>query len=69
MQLSVANHITNNGGTEYHKTCILYEYPKQTGLVDFNWAGIIDLEVFQTEKILRLVPRYSNNTNFVINHI
>ena len=69
MQLAVANHITNNGGTEYHKTCISYEYTRQTDLVGFNWARIIDLEVFQTEKILRLVPRYSNNTNFVINHV
>ena len=48
----VANHITNNGGTEYHKTCVLCEYVRGTGLVDFIWAGTAGLEVFQTEKIL-----------------
>jgi len=52
MQLLVANHITNNGGTEYHKTYNLYEYTRATGLVDFIWAGTVYLEVFQTEKIV-----------------
>ena len=34
MWLWVANHITNNGGTEYHKTCRLYEYMSSTSMVD-----------------------------------
>ena len=61
MQLLVANHIMNNGDTEYHKTYILYEYTRGSSLVDFIWARTVDLEVFQMGKI----PRYSsNNTNF-----
>jgi len=52
MQLLVANHITNNGSTEYHKTCILYEYVTGTGIVDFICAGTVDLEVSQMETIL-----------------
>ena len=34
---------------KYHKT---YEYTRGTSLVDLIWAGTVDLEVFQTGKIL-----------------
>ena len=59
----MANHITNNSGTEYHKTCILYEYMRGTSIVHFIWAGTADLEVFQTEKKHCSIPGYSNNTD------
>ena len=58
MQLLVANHITNNGGTEYQKTWILSEYMRDTSTVELETAD----EVFQMERTLEYIPRYSNNT-------